>query len=148
MRKLILLPILVLSLFLLACQSNAQITLETTNNAQTYQEISVSELEEMLEAGEDFMLYISSATCSTCADFLPILEDVIQTYDIIIYKIEADNELDTDNEWIDYEYTPTMVIIKDGNVVKTIDAFHDEAYFDSYDGFMGFYSKYVLSPLA
>jgi hypothetical protein len=41
-----------------------------------------------------------------------------------------------------------MVIIKDGNVVKTIDAFHDEAYFDSYDGFMGFYSKYVLSPLA
>ncbi len=148
MRKLLLFTTMSLCLVLLACQSNAQITLETMNNAQSYLEISKSQLENKLEAGDDFMLIISSASCSSCADFLPILNDVIQTYDIVIYKIEEDEDFDRDNGLVAYEYTPTIVIIKDGEVVKSIDAFKNEAYFSSYDGFMGFYSKYVLSPLA
>lgn len=142
MKKLISFGTLLLFAFLVGCQSIVKITLETTD-LMTYMEIDSDDLVEKLDMKADFMLYISSKTCTSCAEFKPILESLIEEKNVLIYQIEADDLFKPSNNYIPYQFTPTIVIIRDGEEVIKINPIDDAKYFKDYEGFIKFYDKYI-----
>jgi len=142
MKKIVLFLSFFLFVFILGCQKITPITLETSN-LETYVEIDSDELVAKLNANEDFMLYISSVTCTSCAEFKPILDLVIQNKDVKIYKIEAGEFFLPSNNYIPYEFTPTIVIISDGIELIKINPVNEGITFEDYDNFIQFYDKYI-----
>lgn len=142
MKKLMLFISLALFTFLVGCQKITKISLETSD-ATTYVEIDSDDLVEKLNAKADFMLYISSETCTSCAEFKLILESIIQNKDIKVYKIEAGELFKPNNDYIAYQFTPTIVIISDGDELIKIDGVEDSKIFKDYDSFIKFYDKYI-----
>jgi len=143
MRKLLILISMFSLIFIMACQVADPAILEIDVEATTYVELTVPLLEAKISAGDDFILYISSFTCTSCADFRPILESVIQSKQVVVYKIEADEDFKTGNTLVPYEFTPTVVVFKNGMVIGNINAFDDAKYFASETAFLKFYDKYI-----
>lgn len=141
-KKILLLLIFMLLIFITACQKITPITLET-GDYSTYIEINSDELVEKLNNQDDFFLYISSVTCTSCAEFKPILDEVIAKNKVKIYKIEAGEFFKPDNHYICYQFTPTIVIIDNGQELIKIDAVDEAKTFESYEQFMKFYQKYI-----
>lgn len=142
MKKIVLFVSLLLITFLAGCQKIIKISLESSI-ATTYLEIDSDDLVEKLNAKADFMLYISSETCTSCAEFKPILDSVIQNKAIKVYKIEAGELFKPSNIYIAYQFTPTIVIISDGIEIVKIDGVNDSKIFKDYDSFIKFYDKYI-----
>jgi len=146
MRKILMLLLFSIIFSLISCTNSQAILLEPYENAQTYVDISSSELAAKMDSGSSFMLYISSESCSSCAEFKIILDTVIQEKLVKIYKIEAGAGFITSNTMIPYSYTPSIAIIKDGKVVDLIDAVEQYSSFSTYEGFIKYYNKYILPP--
>lgn len=143
MRKLLILISMISLMFLTACQSVDPAILETDIDANTYVELTVPLLEAKIDSGADFILYISSVTCTSCADFKPILESVIASKKVVVNKIEADLDFKTTNTLVPYEFTPTIVVFKNGVIIGQINAVDDAKYFASETAFLKFYDKYI-----
>ena len=92
------------------------------NKITTYDEIDYNEYSSLIEAKEDFVLYIGSATCSHCLSFKPTLEKIIEKYQLDVKYIDISKLTDTEYEVLKnktkLQGTPTVVFIEDG-VVQT-----------------------------
>ena len=141
-KKITLLMTLTLVFLLTACQKIMPITIET-GDYETYIEIDSDQLVDKLNNQDDFILYISSVTCTSCAEFKPILEGIIKDKQIKVYKIEADELFKPSNDYIPYQFTPTIVIIDNGSEMIKIDAVNEAKTFSSSENFLKFYSKYI-----
>lgn len=89
----------------------------------TYDEISYSELNEMIENKEDFILFIGSSTCSACAAYEITLNDIIKEYNVDVKYIDLSELSDEDESALVSEFpitgTPTTVFITDGDEEDT-----------------------------
>ena len=82
------------------------------------------EVLEKLENKESFIVYVGYDDCQSCKEFKPILNQLIEDYDITIYYLPTDDKQTEDqlNE-IQYNYfyrmywTPTTYIVEDGEVL-------------------------------
>ena len=82
------------------------------------------EVLERLENKESFIVYVGYDDCQSCKEFKPILNQLIENYDITIYYLPTDDKQTEDqlNE-IQYNYfyrmywTPTTYIVEDGEVL-------------------------------
>jgi hypothetical protein len=115
---------------------------ETLTNVVT---ITASDLADRLEQGMPFLLYISSVTCQSCAEFRPILNEYIAQTGLTVLKIEADGAFPTDNDLIAYEYTPTLVLHDGSKVVFHINALDDPKPFSSLEQLAKFLEKSIIS---
>jgi len=133
MRKLAILLLLGISFLLVGCQSKTVIALTVDSSLTETIIVTSTELADMKTNGDTFILYISSETCSGCNEFEPYLEEYINTYHIPVYQILIDSSFPQENDLYPYQYTPTLLIIVDGILVKTIDAVYQDTVFESYD---------------
>lgn len=134
---------LFLIFFLLGCHSVTPIDITTDQSLTTYETITTDELVSLLNEKADFILYISSVSCSSCQAFEPYLEEYIQETHIKVYQIEVSTDFPTDNEWIPYQFTPTIVIVQDGSELIKINEYDQEGPFSSVDDFSKFLDEYV-----
>ena len=82
------------------------------------------EILEKLENKESFIVYVGYDDCQSCKEFKPILNQLIENYDITIYYLPTDDKQTEDqlNE-MQYNYfyrmywTPTTYIVEDGEVL-------------------------------
>ena len=82
------------------------------------------EVLEKLENKESFIVYVGYDDCQSCKEFKPILNQLIENYDITIYYLPTDDKQTEDqlNE-IQYNYfyrmywTPTTYIVEDGELI-------------------------------
>ena len=82
------------------------------------------EVLEKLENKESFIVYVGYDDCQSCKEFKPILNQLIENYDITIYYLPTDDKQTEDqlNE-IQYNYfyrmywTPTTYIVENGEVL-------------------------------
>ena len=82
------------------------------------------EVLEKLENKESFIVYVGYDDYQSCKEFKPILNQLIENYDITIYYLPTDDKQTEDqlNE-IQYNYfyrmywTPTTYIVEDGEVL-------------------------------
>ena len=97
---------LVLPLFLLACsrQPVAHPPKSSINSQEkmTYQDytkplikIGVDEVNQKIQAQEDFYLYIGRETCPYCQRFVPKLYQVVKNYQFNIYYLDSENRKDS-----------------------------------------------------
>ncbi|MDD3341787.1 MAG: thioredoxin domain-containing protein [Bacilli bacterium] len=104
MKKLLLL--FVPFLFLLGCTKT------------TYKEISMKELNTMIDTKESFALFIGATSCSHCDTYKGTLKKVIKDYDVEVYYIDIDNLSADENSTLksiaSYTGTPTTVFIENG----------------------------------
>ena len=78
--------------------------------------ISADDLNTKITNDESFVLMIGSKSCTSCIAFKPIINEYIAETGSIIYLVETNV-----SSIIDYQYTPTLAIFKDGEVVSKID---------------------------
>lgn len=60
--------------------------------AKAYQKISMDQLEEKVEAQEDFLLYIGRESCSYCRVFVPKLTKAIKETHKTVYYVDSNEE--------------------------------------------------------
>jgi thioredoxin-related protein len=63
------------------------------SNPKTYKEITYSELEELIDSGDKFILFIGSNSCSHCTVFKVAVNEVVSDYGVIVNYIDLANYL-------------------------------------------------------
>ncbi len=65
---------------------------QITGKTRTTKEISKTELIEMIEAKDDFIVYVGTETCSACITYKPIVTRYLNNHsDTTIYYIDLDD---------------------------------------------------------
>ena len=86
-------------------------------------EISITELQEKVNNKETFILLISQTNCSHCAEYKPVLKEVLTKYDIFAYEIDETKLSEKENGILkniaNISGTPTTVFIVDGEEANT-----------------------------
>jgi len=132
---------------LISCTPRDRIVFETDPESVTWVEIDAAALQAKLDAKADFVLIVSSETCISCADFRPILESMIATYGVVVYKIEAGTGFPGTNDVFDYRYTPTVAVFAAGELVASIDPAKQERAFESVEHLVDWLDYYVVFPV-
>ncbi len=115
-------------------------------NAQTYEIISETKLNKMIDNEENFLLFVYQEGCYGCRLFKPILESAIKERHLKVYAVEIWS-LSRDHSLTDIiEYTPTIVLYEKGEVETYSDPDKNSSYFGSKDGFLSFLDKYTRMP--
>ena len=94
------------------------IILCTSCKSSNLKSISYSELNKKLENKETFFFVVIRDGCSHCESFIPKVEDVLDEYNIIGYKINYTDLSEKDDEEFYNKFgvdsTPTTIFINDG----------------------------------
>ena len=89
----------------------------------TYEEVTIDELTKMVNDKESFVLVIGSETCSACESYRPVMEKVIQEYNLTINYINIYRLTDEEKaKLLTYAYyanTPTTVYFEKGVATDT-----------------------------
>lgn len=100
------------------------IILSGCSKEEHIKEISLDEFKEKIANKETFAIYIGNKGCSHCVSYRPILEKVLEDYDITIYHID-NSKLDSNQyaefrTYINISGTPTVAFITDGEEETTL----------------------------
>lgn len=87
-------------------------------------EISLDEFKEKMANKESFVLYVGNEGCSHCISYRPVLEQVLEDYDITIYQID-NSKLDNSEfaefrTYVNISGTPTVAFITNGEEESTL----------------------------
>ena len=100
------------------------IILCTSCGTSNLKSLSYSELTKKLNDKETFFFVVIRDGCSHCESFVPKLEEVLDEYDVIGYKVNySDLSEDEDEEFYNkfgVDGTPTTIFIKDGSEVSIL----------------------------
>lgn len=96
-----------------------------SNNGKNYfVGLSYEELNKKIENKDDFVLCVSSTTCSHCAEYKPKLKEIANKYKVEIYYTDVDLYSKEDNKSFSDSYkitgTPTTLIFIDGKEVSVM----------------------------
>lgn len=113
--KNIIITILLLIIILVICS----IFVINSNKVNTYKEIDFEELTELVDSGDNFILFIGSNTCSHCTLYKETLNIVIKKYHVVVNYIDINNLKDEEISYIKARFafsaTPTTVFVDSGN---------------------------------
>ena len=107
-------------------------------------EINISELEELINDKESFVVFVSQDMCLASSNFEVVINDFLEEYPITIYEINY-SELKESDLGDFLEYYPSFVIYKNGKMVDFLDANADEDtdYYKTKEGFKNWFTQYV-----
>lgn len=135
-HKLIYVAIAAVAVIVLACASIALINIynspnNTNDNSQTndsYVSINSDELSEMLARPDIFYLYVGRTTCPHCAEFSPILREVISSDNVLVYyydtaiaRAEDSAKMNEILDKLSISSVPTLTKISGGARISTLD---------------------------
>lgn len=107
------------------------ILLSGCSNKSHIKEITLDEFKEKIANKETFAIYIGNENCSHCISYKPVLESVLDEYDITIYHID-NSKLDNKEyalfrTYINISGTPTVAFITNGEEETTLNRITGEA---------------------
>lgn len=107
-------------------------------------EINISELEELINDKESFVVLVSQDMCLASSNFEVVINDFLEEYPITIYEINY-SELKESDLGDFLEHYPSFVIYKNGKVVDFLDANADEDtdYYKTADGLRSWLTTYI-----
>lgn len=107
-------------------------------------EINTSELEELINDKETFVVFVSQDMCLASSNFEVVINDFLEEYPITIYEINY-SELKESDLGDFLEHYPSFVIYKNGKMVDFLDANADEDtdYYKTKEGFKNWFTQYV-----
>ena len=93
-------------------------------------EIHLDEFKEKIANKDTFALYIGNEGCTHCISYRPILEKVLDDYDITIYQLDNSKltaeEYNEFRTYINISGTPTIVFITEGEEETTLNRINGE----------------------
>ena len=93
--------------------------------------ISFNELEKKIEKKESFILVITQKQCSHCAEYKPILKEVLYEYDLEAFELDqktlTKKEKAKLKDIASITGTPTTVFISEGSEIATATRIHGAA---------------------
>ena len=96
----------------------------TNKNKDYFIGLSYEELNKKIENKDNFILCVSSTTCSHCAEYKPKLKEIANKYKVEIYYTDVDLYNKEDNKSFSDSYkitgTPTTLIFIDGKEVSVM----------------------------
>ena len=107
-------------------------------------EINISELEELINDKESFVVFVSQDMCLASSNFEVVINDFLEEYPITIYEINY-SELKESDLGDFLEHYPSFVIYKNGKVVDFLIANADEDidYYKTADGLKSWLTTYI-----
>lgn len=141
MRKIIWYLLLPFVILLSSCGPMIEkFAIETQEGIKEPVKILRADYDTMISEGKSLVLYIASSTCSSCKKFSTnALNPFIEESNVVIYRIETYLIDDV----INYVATPAISIIKDGEVVNTVNMLDNEKHFTSKKNFKSYITRYV-----
>jgi len=108
-------------------------------------EITKDELQNLFNQEESFALLLYLPGCSSCANFKPVVKELSDDGQIKVYSITLDEakELDLIKD-SGVKYTPSLMLVKDGQILDYLDATADEdiAYYQDVESLSTWISNY------
>ena len=141
----LILVIAAIVVFLIFKNQNKTFSLESKYyNTGEKIEINISELEELINDKESFVVFVSQDMCLASSNFEVVINDFLEEYPITIYEINY-SELKESDLGDFLEYYPSFVIYKNGKMVDFLDANADEDtdYYKTKEGFKNWVTQYV-----
>lgn len=121
MKKMIKVVIFITMIVILVCGCTKQSHIK---------EINLDEFKEKIANKDTFALYIGNEGCTHCISYRPILEKVLDDYDITIYQLDnsklTDEEYNEFRTYINISGTPTIVFITEGEEETTLNRINGE----------------------
>ncbi len=110
----------------------------------TLKEITVPEIEKLIDEEESFGVFIHQPMCSNSYAFNKVLIDYAKENNISFYMISF-SEIKNMSIGEHVKYYPSFVIYKDGEYVSHLEADNNDHldYYKSTKGFNSWFSKYV-----
>lgn len=107
-------------------------------------ETDADSLENLLEEKETFALFVYQPLCAASEDFKDVLTDFTKENGMSFYKITYSKLKETSLKEA-VKYYPTLVIIREGEIVDFLesDSAEDYNYYKTSDGFKTWFTKYV-----
>lgn len=85
--------------------------------------LNYSQLEKKIENKDSFILVITQKQCSHCAEYKPVLKDVLYEYNLKAYEIDQKSLTDKEKAKLkdiaSITGTPTTVFIENGSEIAT-----------------------------
>ena len=153
MQKIFILLVIIMSSFMVGCQSDETTTIENENldkvineidndeNQDYFIEITASDFKNKVNSNEKNIFFIGRDTCPACKTFKPIAIEFSSTEKTNIYYVNTTNfDIDDWNiidEIVTVEYIPTIVISDNSQIL------YNEHGVKSYDVLKSIVEKYL-----
>ena len=93
--------------------------------------ITVNRFYQMIDEGEDCLIYISRPSCPSCSEMAPALHDLVEELnmsdDLYYFNVQPIRPTSDDPGWVDFkkqygniEGTPSFIHIKDGETIDSL----------------------------
>lgn len=115
-------------------------------NVTNYIDIDWDEYDSKISNKDSFIFFVYSSSCSACKAFKPKLASVIQEKHIYVYGIDLDKNSNNHKILKTIEYTPTIIIYKEGTKVFQTISDNDYKYLDTKESFVELLDKYTNMP--
>lgn len=90
--------------------------------------ISFNELQKKIEKKDTFILVLTQKQCSHCAEYKPVLKEVLYEYDLKAYELDQKTLTKTEKAKLkdiaSITGTPTTVFISEGSEIATATRIH------------------------
>jgi len=106
-------------------------------NATTYKQLSLEEVDTMVDNDETFLLYIFDTYCGTCNGFKPKLQSIIDEKNLIVYGLEA-VEITDNHDLKSIKVGPSVALYENGEIVYKTSYEKNPELFDTKEGFESF----------
>lgn len=116
---------------------------ELYNNASII-EIDSSEFKELEKNKNNFAVFVHLSGCTSCSEFRKVLDSFTTENNMTLYSIEY-KEMKKTSIYKFVEYAPSLILYKDGEMVKYLDSVSDEdlPFYEDVESFKKWFSKYV-----
>lgn len=133
--------VLVSLVLLCSCSNEHNFVLIESRYNKTFVDINYDDLNKKINNKDNFLLYIYSSSCLSCADFKTLINNYISNNDVLVYGY---NILNKDIEdLVNYKYTPTLVLFENGNDKCHFDQENNEKMFVSSNNLKEELNKYL-----
>ncbi len=111
--------LIIASVFIILIAIGISLFLIFNPRLKTYKSIDYTQLQELIDSGDKFILFIGSESCSHCTIFKVTVNEVVSDYNIVVNYIDisklSDEEYAYLNSHLSFSGTPTTVFIDSGD---------------------------------
>lgn len=115
-------------------------------NVGHFEDINQTKLDNLREGKADFVIFVETKGCSTCATVETKLKHYIDDYGLTIYRITYSSLDSTDPLKLSSKTAPIMGFYKEGKKLDIIPYSSNEDKFETQEAFNKMFEKYVILP--
>ena len=144
--KKIIIPVILVLLLIVGCKKDDKFYLEDKyyNTEERFVVIEANDLEKLVKDKESFVVFTHLPYCTFSVPCDVIFETFLNENNMSFYSIDFDEFTKVD-EFKSIKYAPSVVLVKEGKIMKYLDANSDEDYdmYQNVESFTNWIKKYI-----